>query len=165
MPKRNTYHNRGGCFWAKQTEKKTQEEFWRRLIEIEKECKFNTISAGIKNYGQANERKDTRTENYRANKTDTHEKKNKKNTKPDALISSKEEQAIKEEPIQRMERFGTRPKKKNLNNRPFRYRGASNWSPLHKCPALEVNCNKGGKKGHYGKACRQKFSNNRTVKD
>ena len=45
MPKRNTYHNRGVFFWAKQTEDETPEEFWRRLIENEKECNFNTISA------------------------------------------------------------------------------------------------------------------------
>ena len=45
MPKRNTYHNRGDYFWAKQTEEETPEEFWRQLIEIEKECNFNTISA------------------------------------------------------------------------------------------------------------------------
>ena len=45
MPKRNTYHSRGDFFWAKQTEEETPEEFWRRLIEIEKECNFNTISA------------------------------------------------------------------------------------------------------------------------
>ena len=45
MPKRNTYHNRGDFFWAKQTEEETPEEFWRRLIEIEKECNFNTILA------------------------------------------------------------------------------------------------------------------------
>ena len=35
---------------------------------------------------------------------------------------------------------------------------------MHKCPATEVNCNKCGKKGHYAKACRQKFINSRTVK-
>ena len=62
-----------------------------------------------------------------------------------------------------MERFRTRPKK-NFNNQPCRYCGASNWSPLHQCPAIEVNCNKCGKKGHYARACRQKFNNNRTVK-
>ena len=45
MPKRNTYHNRGDFFWTKQTEEETPEEFWRRLIDIEKECNFNTISA------------------------------------------------------------------------------------------------------------------------
>ena len=35
---------------------------------------------------------------------------------------------------------------------------------MHKCPALDANCNKCGKKGHYEKACRQKTNNNRTVK-
>ena len=45
MPKRNTYHSRGDFFWAKQTEEETPEEFWRQLIEIEKGCNFNTISA------------------------------------------------------------------------------------------------------------------------
>ena len=45
MPKRITYHNRGDFFWAQQTEDETPEEFWRRVIEIEKECNFNAISA------------------------------------------------------------------------------------------------------------------------
>ena len=45
MLERNTYHNRGDFFWAKQTEDETPEEFWRGLTEIEKEFNFNTISA------------------------------------------------------------------------------------------------------------------------
>ena len=45
MPKRNTYHSRGDFFWAKHTEDETPEKFWRQLIEIEKECSFDTISA------------------------------------------------------------------------------------------------------------------------
>ena len=45
LPKRNTYHNRGDFFWAKQTEEETPEDFWRRLIEIENEYNFNTITA------------------------------------------------------------------------------------------------------------------------
>ena len=44
LPKRNTYHNCGDFFWEKQAEEATPEEFWRRLIEIENECNFNTIS-------------------------------------------------------------------------------------------------------------------------
>ena len=95
-------------------------------------------------------------------KQNTYEKKNKKNTIPEALISTKE--GIIKEPIQRMERFGTRPKNKNFENRTCRYCNNPNWTPIHKCPALEGNCNKCGKKGHYAKACRQKFNNNRTVK-
>ena len=97
-------------------------------------------------------------------KQNTYEKKIKKNTIPEALISSKEKQIIKKEPIQKMERFGTKPKNKQFGNRPCRFCSAPNWSPIHKCPALEANCNKCGKKGHFAKACRQRTYNNRTVK-
>ena len=45
LPKRNTYHNRGEFFWTKQTEAETPEDFWRRMIEIEKECNFESITA------------------------------------------------------------------------------------------------------------------------
>ena len=45
LPKRNTYHKRGDFFWAKQTEEETPKEFWRRLIEVESECNFDTITA------------------------------------------------------------------------------------------------------------------------
>ena len=178
MPKRNTYHNRGDFFWAKQTEDETPEDFWRRLIEIEKECNFNAVSAEellISKYMTAITDKKLRDEIMKEKtlelkkiikliKQNTYEKKNKKNTKPEALISTKDKHIIKEEPIQRMERFGAKPKNKNFGNRPCRFCNAPNWTPIHKCPALEANCNKCGKKGHYAKACRQKFNNNRTVK-
>ena len=45
LPKRNTYHNRGEFFWTRQTESETPEDLWRRLIEIEKECAFEGITA------------------------------------------------------------------------------------------------------------------------
>ena len=174
MPKRITYHNRGDFFWAKQTEDETPEEFWRRLIEIEKECNFNAISAEemlISKYMTAITDKKLRDKILKAKtlelkkiieliKQNTYEKKNKKNTIPEALISTKEKHMIKEEPIQRMERFGTRPKNKNYGNRTCRFCNAPNWTPIRKCPALEAHCNKSGKKGHHAKACRQKFNNN-----
>ena len=97
-------------------------------------------------------------------KQNTYEKENKKNTIPEALISTKEKQRIKEERIQRMERFGTRTKNKNFGNRTCRFCAEPNWTPMHKCPKLDANCSKCGKKGHYAKACRQKTNNNRTVK-
>ena len=178
MPKRNTYHNRGNFFWAKQTKEETPEEFWRRLIEIEKECNFNTISAEeqlISKYMTTITIKKLRDKimkektleiknTIELRKQNTYEKKNKKNTIPEALISTKEKHIIKEEPIQRMERYGAKPKNKNFGNRPCRYCNAPNWTPLHKCPATEVNCNKCGRKGHYARACRQKFNSSRTVK-
>ena len=80
------------------------------------------------------------------------------------MISTKENHIRKEEPKQRIERFGTRPKNKNCGNRTCRVCNAPNWTPIQKCPTLEANCNKCGKTGHYAKACRQKDNNNQTVK-
>ena len=119
LPKRNTYHNRGDFFWAKQSENETPEEFWRRPIEIEKECNFGTISAVellISKYMTAITDKKLRDKLMKEKtlemkktiemiKQTPFEKKNKKNTIPDALITTKEKQIIKEEPIQRMEKF------------------------------------------------------------
>ena len=125
MPKRNTYHNRGGFFWAKQTEEETSKEFWTWLIEIKKECSFNSISADkllISKYMTAitdkivrdNKMKEKTRElkkMFKLLKQNTYEKKNKKNTIPEALTSTKDKQEIKEEPIPGLERVGTRPKK------------------------------------------------------
>ena len=179
LPKRNTYHNRGDFFWAKQSENETNEEFWRRLIEIEKECKIDRISAEellISKYMTAITDKKLRDKlmkekTLEVKKTiemieqNTYEKKNKKNTIPEALITTKEKQISKEEPIQRMEKFGTRPKTRTAGNRPCRFCNAPNWSPIHKCSALESNCNNCGKKGHYARACKQRTKNNRTVRN
>ena len=128
IPKRNTYHNRGDFFSAKQTEEETPEEFWRQLIEIEKECNFKTTSAEellISKYMTAITDKKLRDKIMNENtlevkkiieliKQNTYENKNKKNTIPEALISTKAQHMIKEEPIQRTERFGTRPKNKKI---------------------------------------------------
>ena len=97
-------------------------------------------------------------------KQNTYEKKNKKNTIPEALFTTKEKQIIEVEPIQKMEKLGTRPKKRTAGNRPCRFCNAPNWSSIHKCPALESNCNNCGKKGHYARACKQRTKNNRTVR-
>ena len=123
LPKINTYNNRRDFFLATQTEEETPEEFSRRLIEIEKECSFNTISAeelliskymtaitDIKLRDKIREEKTLELKKViELIKQNTNEKQNKKNTIPDSLISTKEKHIIKEEPIQRMERFDTRP--------------------------------------------------------
>ena len=43
MPKRNTYHNRGDFFWAKEEENETPEDHWRKLLSVEKDCEFKDI--------------------------------------------------------------------------------------------------------------------------
>ena len=180
MPKRNTYHNRGDFVRAKQTEGETPEEFWRRSIEIEKECNFNAITAEkllISKYMTAITDKKLRDKIMKEKtlerkkiielkkKQNTYEKKNKKTTIPEALISTKEKHMINEEPTQRMERFRTRPKNKNFGNQTCRFCNAPNWTPIQKYPALEANCNKYGRERQYAKVCRQQINNNnRTVK-
>ena len=113
MPKRNTYHNRGDFFWAKQTEDETPEKFWRQLIQIEKKCNFNTISAEellISKYMTATTDEKLRDKILKEKtlemkkiveliKQNTYQKKNKKNTIPESLISTKEKHIILEEPI------------------------------------------------------------------
>ena len=178
LPKRNTYHNRGDFFWAKQSENETPEEFWRRFIEIEKECNSGSISAEellISKYMTAITDKKLRDKLMKEKtlemkktiqmiKQNTYEKKNKKNTIPEALTTAKEKQRIKEEPIQRMEKYGTRAKTRITGSRPCRFCNAPNWSPIHKCPAQDSNCNSCGKKRHYARVCKQRIKNNRTVK-
>ena len=78
-------------------------------------------------------------------KQNTYEKKNKKNTNK-SLITTKEKQLIKEEPIQGMDKFGERPETKVTGTRPCSFCSNPNCSSLHKSPALESTCNNCGKK-------------------
>ena len=43
--KETSFHNQGEFFWTRQTETETPEDFWRTLIEIEKDCSFEGITA------------------------------------------------------------------------------------------------------------------------
>ena len=107
LPKRNTYHNRGEFFWTKQTEAESPEDFWRRLIKIEKECNFESITAGellISKFMAAitdkklrdklmKEKKPEMKKTIEMIKQNTYEKKNNKNTIPEALISNREKKS------------------------------------------------------------------------
>ena len=109
LPKRNTYHNRGEFFWTKQTEAETPEDFWRRLIEIEKECNFESITAEellISKFMTAitekklldklmKEKKPEMKKTIEMIKQNTYEKKNNKNTIPEALISTEKKKSKK----------------------------------------------------------------------
>ena len=178
LPKRTTYHNRGEFFWTRQTESETPEDFWRRLIEIEKECAFEGITAEdllISKFMTAitdtklrgklmKEKKPELEKTIEMIKQNTYERKNRKNTIPEALILHREKE-IKEEPIQRMERSDTRPKNKFTNEKPCKFCNAPNWNPTHKCPALGKLCNNCGKKGYFAQVCRQRNNYKRKVRN
>ena len=123
-----------------------------------------------RNYGQEtprqiNERKETRDEKSdRNDQANNIREENNKNTIPEALISNREKE-IKEEPIQRMDKFNLRPRNKFNNNRPCRFCNAPNWNQSHKCPALDQTCKNCGKKGRFARACRQKDYHKRKIRN
>ena len=153
-------------------------DFWRRLIEIEKECAFEGITAEdllISKFMTAitdtklrvklmKEKKFELKKTIEMIKQNTYERKNRKNTIPEALITSREKE-IKEEPIQKIERFGTRPKNRTTYEKPCKFCNAPNWNPTHKCPALDKLCNNCGKKGHFARVCRRKENYRRKVQN
>ena len=151
LPERKTYHNRGDIFWAKQTEEKSSEEFWRGLIEIERNATSTQSQRKSKNMTAITDKKlrdklmkekTLELKKIELFKQNIYKKKNKKNTIPRALISAQAKHLIEEEPTQRMERFGARPKNRPTGNRPCRFCGALNWKSLHKCPAMKQKLEK-----------------------
>ena len=89
-----------------------------------------------------------------------------KNPKKTQTRSSdfKPRKKMKKDPIQRMERFDTRPKNNFTNEKPCIFCNAPNWNPTHKSPTLGKHCNKCGKKGHFGRVCRQRENYKRKVR-
>ena len=44
IPARNVFHSRAHIFNIKQEDSETLDEYWKRLVDIERKCKFNTIT-------------------------------------------------------------------------------------------------------------------------
>ena len=114
MPKRNTYHSRGDFLWAKQEENETPEEHWKKIITLEKNCKFKDIkqedlliSKFITSITDKKLReKLTREKTLNLKSTiklitqNSHDRRHKQSTIPPELAKDKE---IKEEPIQKIQ--------------------------------------------------------------
>ena len=84
----------------------------------------------------------------------TNERKNKKNTIPEALISNRVKE-VEKETIRKTtytRKYGTRPEEK-LKERNCRYCSATNWNPNHKWPARESIWHNWKKKENFEKPC------------
>ena len=101
LPKKNTYQNRREFFWTKQTRTETPEYFWRRLTEVKKECNFESIiteklliSKVITDKKlrdkRMKEKKPEMKKTIEITEQNSNEKKNNKNTIPEALILNRE---------------------------------------------------------------------------
>ena len=126
MPKRNTYHSRGDFFWAKQEKEETPKDHWNKLIKIEKNCEFEGIKPEeilISKFITSITEKKLRERLMREKKLDlklttemirqdTYDKRNKKSTIPEKMAKDTE---IKEEPIQKIDKYRrTETRKKNI---------------------------------------------------
>ena len=137
-----------------------QRHFNRRDIDVKIYDSYNRQKVT----GQYDERKNSLNEERERSDKTKHIRKGKQkeyNTRGPGY--NKRKKLINEEPIQRREKFSTRPRTKFTGTRSCRFCNKSNWNILHKCPALEWNGNHCGEKGHFERACRQR-NNKRTVK-
>ena len=149
LPKRNTYHNRGDFFGkinGRGITRKTlktnrnrkrmqlQHNLSRRNIDVQILTAITDKKLQEKLMKKTLELKET----IELIKQNTYGKKNKKNTITETLSSAKEKHVMKEKPIQRMERFGAKPKNRPTGNKPCKFCGASNWTPAHMYPAKKT---------------------------
>ena len=44
IPERNVFHSRAQFFNIQQEETETLDDYWKRLVEFEKKCEFNSIT-------------------------------------------------------------------------------------------------------------------------
>ena len=133
----------------------------RRVVDLKY---MTTITDNIlRNKIMKEETLEMKKNNFQLIKQNTYDKKNKKNTIFESFFKTKEKQLTKEEPIQRIEKFGTGPKTKFTGTQPCRFCNNPSWNPLHECPASESNCINCGKKGNYARACRQRRQNNKGI--
>ena len=173
IPARNVFHSRAQFFKNKQEDSETLDEYWKRLVDIERKCKFNSItSEEIITYKFAATINDKKArdkfikgplklqtvletieqDNY--NRKYGDKKTNKKHRKLQLESSSSEEQIAYIHPARKRKRDETG--KKKISNRNCHFCGKPNWSLEHICPARRAQCNNCKKMGQFAKVCKFK---------
>ena len=148
------------CFWAKQTDKEIPGDKWEKILELEKECTFPEFSTELPISQTITSITDRKLQDKQMKEKDldvpkvveqiqqnTYDRKNKKNTIREVLLSNRETD-FKEEPIHKIAytgQYGTRSKERHKDVN-CRYCDAPNWNPNHKCPAHVGICHKCEKK-------------------
>ena len=176
IPARNVFQSRAQFFNIQQEENETLDEYWKRLVDIERKCEFNSITPEeIITYKFAATIKDKKAQdkfikgplklqmvletigqdNY--NRKYGDKKTNKKRRKLKLESSSSEEQVAHTHPTRK--RKIAEMGKKKLPNRNCHFCGKPNWSLEHICPARRSQCNNCKKMGHFAKVCKSKTVN------
>ena len=175
LPARNEFHSRAQFFNIKQDDNETLDEYWKRLVDIERKCDFSNITAEeIITYKFAATIKDKRAsdklikgplkiqlvletielDNY--NRKYGDKKPKTKKARKDSTSSSTSCELIGHTNQTRKRKTQFNEKKRKISNRNCRFCGKPNWSMEHICPAPRAQCNNCKKMGHFAKVCKSK---------
>ena len=153
------------------------DEYWKRLVEIERKCEFERITPEeIITYKFASSIRDKKAkekfikgplniqlvretiekDNYDRKYGDKPKKKTRESSTSDSLEENNEQ--ISHTKHNKRTRFN---KAQEKNNKPknCRFCGRNNWTPEHNCPARNSQCNNCKKTGHFAKVCRSRTIN------
>ena len=174
LPVRNVFHSRAQFFNMKQDDNETLDEYWKRLVDIERKCDFNNITLEeIITYKFAATIKDKRArdkfikgplkiqlvlgtielDNY--NRKYGDKKPKIKKARKDFTNSSTSSELIGHINQTRKQKPQFNEKQRFLN-RNCCFCGKPNWSLGHICPARKAQCNNCKKMGHFAKVCKSK---------
>ena len=174
LPARNVFHSRAQFFNMKQEENETLDEYWKRLVDIERKCDFNNVTPEeIITYKFAATIKDKRArdkfikgplkmqlvletielDNYNRKYGDKKPKIKKAKRKSTSSSTSSEQVGHTNQLRKRKTHFN---EKRKISNKNCRFCGKPNWSMEHVCPARRSQCNNCKKMGHFAKVCKSK---------
>ena len=171
-PERNVHHSRADFFELKREEGESAADVWKRILTIERNCEFETITAAElpaskflsvigKSTGDYDLKKKIRKSDMSVEAINDalHEHMYEKlNDSPE----TEEEKKIRYLNERKAKSF------KEQTDKPIKFKkmdcnkcGAPNWSRQHECPARGKKCAKCEKIGHYAKCCRTNKKINR----
>ena len=171
-PERNVHHSRADFFELKREEGESAADVWKRILAIERNCEFETITAAELLASKFLSVIGKSTGDY-----DLKKKIRKSDMSVEAITEALHEhmyeklhdspETEEEKKIRYLNKRKAKSHKKQTD-KPTKLKkmdcnrcGAPNWSRQHECPARGKKCAKCEKIGHYAKCCRTNKKINR----